>query len=101
MAHQVAESVIETLLANATEETIVHIDYVAGRAPCARAIEEAEMASDWEKPNTSYVGHFKGLRRTKKGDLVLTLWVHNRGEVGAYRAFNPRLGHVRDIRIVS
>ena len=86
------------LLANATEDTIVHLAYIAGRPATAHACSEFEAASDWNAdrgvPATTYIGHFAGFKTTKKGDTVLTLFVHNRGDVGQFRAFNPNLGTI-------
>lgn len=90
---------IAALLANATENTIVHIDYIAGRPATDRAIKEYAEASDWNKPSTSYTGHFAGMKTNKFGELVVTLFVHNRGEAGKYRAFNPKVGKVLSLRI--
>lgn len=101
MENNLVEQLLLSVLKGATEDTIVHLNYVAGRQPTHRAICEAEMAADWGKAPTQFVGHFRGLRRTKKGELLLTLWVHNRGEAGAYRAFNPTLGFIRNIRVVN
>ena len=90
---------IETLLANATENTIVHIEYLAGRPVTERAKREFEEASDWNKPATHYVGNFAGTKTNKWGELVLTLFVHNRGETGQFRAFNPKVGKVLSIKV--
>jgi hypothetical protein len=90
---------IETLLATATEDTIVHIDYIAGRPAKERAKVEFDQASDWNKPATSYTGNFAGMKTNKWGELVLTLFVHNRGETGQFRAFNPRLGKVLSLTV--
>jgi hypothetical protein len=92
---------LTALLANATEDTILHVEYIAGRPASDQAIEEYHQASDWNKKSTSYIGHFKGLRRTKKGEMLLTLFVHNRGEAGAYRAFNPSLGTLLSVKVVA
>jgi hypothetical protein len=92
---------IVALLANATPDTIVHIDYLAGRPANERAKQEFNQASDWKKSGTSYVGHFVGMKTNKWGELILTLFVHNRGEIGSYRSFNPNLGKVRAIRVVK
>ncbi len=89
---------IAALLANATEDTIVHIDYIAGRPAKERAKVEFEQAADWNKPATSYTGHFAGMKLNKWGELVVTLFVHNRGETGQFRAFNPKLGKVLSLR---
>lgn len=92
---------LEALLRNATEETIVHLEYDAGRPPTSRAKDEFKQAKDWHKSPHEYVGHFAGFKRTKHGELILTLFVHNRGEAGAYRAFNPNLGTIKAIRVVN
>lgn len=93
---------VETILAGATNETIVHLDYVAMRPASETAKKEFADARDWDKRPTQYVGHFSSLRRTKRfGELVLTLWVHNRGESGGFRAFNLDSGKLRDIKRVS
>jgi len=90
---------IAALLANATEETIVHVEYVAGRPVKERAKREFEEASDWNKPATSYVGNFAGMKTNKWGELVLTLFVHNRGETGQFRAFNPKVGKLLSLKV--
>lgn|SRR5574338_265663 len=92
---------IEALLANANADTIVHIDYLAGRPANDRGRKEYAEAKDWNKAPTEYTGNFAGLKRNKFGELVLTLFVHNRGTTGCYRAFNPNLGEVRAIRVVQ
>ncbi len=99
MSKVVAEQVLEVLLKDATKDTIVHVKYTAGREASDTAIIEFNQASDWKKPSDEYVGHFESLKRSRKGDLVLTLFVHNRGTKGQFRAFNPNLGHLRDIRV--
>lgn len=90
-----------TSLATATKETIVHLNYVAMRPAGDTAKEEFADARDWDKRPTEYTGHFSSLKVTKKGDLVLTLWVHNRGETGAYRAFNLNRGTLRALKVVT
>lgn len=92
---------IEARLANANADTIVHIDYLAGRPVNDRGRKEYAAAADWNKAPTEYTGNFAGLKRNKFGELVLTLFVHNRGKTGAYRAFNPNLGEIRAIRVVQ
>jgi hypothetical protein len=91
------------LLANANEDTIVHIAYIAGRPATAKACVEFDAAKDWNAdrgvPATTYIGHFAGFKTTKKGDTVLTLFVHNRGEAGQFRAFNPNLGTILSVEI--
>lgn len=90
-----------TSLANATPDTIVHLNYVAFRPAGPIAQEEFAQSRDWDKRPTSYVGNFSSLKVSKKGDLILTLWVHNRGETGAFRAFNLNRGTLRDLKVVT
>ena len=92
---------IAALLADATPDTIVHIDYLAGRPANERGKAEFREARDWNKRPTEYTGNFSSLKRNKFGELVLTLFVHNRGATGSFRAFNPNLGEVRAIRVVK
>jgi hypothetical protein len=92
---------LQAILANATEDTIVHIDYLAGspKALTAQAVREFNQAADWNKAPTSYVGHFAGFKTTKRGEVVLTLFVANRGDVGQFRTFNPALGTVLSVTV--
>jgi len=92
MKKPTVEAMMDALFSNATPEDIVHITYYAGRPSGPRARAEYESSLDWGKAATEYVGNFVSYRLTKKGEPLLTLWVHNRGESGAYRSFNPRLG---------
>ena len=92
---------LEALFANATKETVVFVRYITGRKATVQAVKEAQEAADWGKTPEEFLGHFESLRRTKKGDLVLTLFVHNRGETGKFRAFNPNLGDLKEVQILS
>jgi hypothetical protein len=92
---------IEALLANATPDTIIHIDYLAGKPVNAKGKQEFAQARDWNKRPTEYTGNFASLKKNKFGETVLTLFVHNRGTTGCYRAFNPNLGEVRAIKVVQ
>ncbi len=98
---------LQALLANATEDTLVHIDYIAGspKALTAQAIEEFNQAADYNGdrgiPSTHYTGQFGGFKTTKRGEVVLSLFVHNRGSVGQWRTFNPALGTVLAASVVG
>ena len=63
------------------------------------AKEEYRDALDWKKSPTSYVGHFVSLKNNKRGEPVLTIFCHNRGETGKFRAFNPVLGTLRSVTL--
>lgn len=88
-------------LSTATEQTIVHIEYRAGRPANARGVKEYAEASDWNKPSTSYTGHFAGMKTNKWGELIVTIYCHNRGKTGSYRSFNPNLGSVLSVQVVN
>lgn len=92
---------VRHLLANATTDTILHLDYVAGGKPGQTASDDLEKASDWKKAPTSYTGHFVSLRTNKWGEIVLTVFCHNRGEIGKCRSFNPSVGTLRNLEVVS
>ncbi len=98
---------LQALLANATEDTIVHIDYLAGspKALTAQAVCEFNQASDYNGdrgiPSTHYTGQFGGFKTTKRGEVVLSLFCHNRGETGCWRTFNPALGSVLSVKVVD
>jgi len=92
MKKPTTEAIMDALFSNASVEDIVHLTYYAGEPPTAVAEAQYQAATDWKKGPHDYVGHFVSYRITKNGDPLLTLWVHNRGETGAYRSFNPRLG---------
>ncbi len=96
-----AEDVL-ALLADATPNTIVHLDYVAGGNKITkRAKREFAEAKDWGKAPTQYVGNFVALKRNKYKELVLELFVHNRGTAGSMRSFNPNVGEIRAIHVVN
>lgn len=94
---------LQAALANANEDTIVHLSYVAGRPASEQGKAEFAMARDWNgdrgRPATYYIGHFRGFKTTKKGDVVLTLFCANRADVGNFRTFNPNLGTVLSVAV--
>lgn len=82
-------------------DSIVFVAYEAGRPATATGIAEASKAREEGFNLTHYTGQFKGIRTTKKGDHVMTVWVQERGENGAYRAFNPTLGTLRTLEVIE
>jgi hypothetical protein len=92
---------LTSLLANATKDTIVYLRYRAGHAAGPQAVEEFNAAKDWKVKPDEYIGHFVELSRNRRQELVLTLFVHNRGETGALRKFNPKVGTLLEAKIVS
>jgi hypothetical protein len=95
------DELLERLFEGATTDTIVHLTYIPGRAH-DRGDQAADAASDWHKDNRyRYVGNFSSMRHNSRGELVITLFVHNRGDTGCYRAFNPSLGTLKDIHVMK
>jgi len=95
-ANQMAE-----MMKDVTLDSIVFVGYEAGRPACAQGIKEASVAREQGINLTHYTGQFRGIRVTKKGEHVMTLWVQERGEGGAYRAFNPTLGTLRTLEVIQ
>jgi len=82
-------------------DSIVFVAYEAGRPSGPQGIAESAKARQEGLNLTHYTGHFKGIRVTKSGHHVMTLWVQERGEAGAYRAFNPALGTLRTLEVLQ
>jgi hypothetical protein len=84
--------------------SVLFVSYVAGREPTARAIVEAAG----ELPRRYFTGVLHKVRRTKKGEWILTMWAWNRKTLqkdgtlveGAYRTFNPVLGKLIIVDVI-
>jgi len=92
---------LTSLFSSATKDTIVYLRYRAGHPAGSEAIKEFEAAKDWGKGPDEYIGHFVELTRNRRKELVLTLFVHNRGETGALRKFNPSVGRLLEAKILT
>lgn len=90
-------------LANVPLDSIVFVGYVAGRPVGPQGIKEAAIAIEEGFNLTQYTGQFRGIREARNGDLILTVWVQERGvgSPGAYRAFNPSLGTLRTLEVLE
>lgn len=86
-------------LAAATPDTIVHLGYRCGGKLGATAVEDLEAAADWKKHPQQFVGNFVSLKTNSRGEEVLTLFVHNRGAAGKYRAFNSTRGTILSLEV--
>lgn len=92
-------------LSNVSRGTLLFVSYAAGREPTARAIEEARPHT--ENPKRSrrhFVGELSSVWTARNGDTIMTVYVHNRdtgGEPGAYRSFNPALGELLALEVLS
>ena len=90
-------------------DSVVSVSYVPGRRPSARAIEEAARAIESGISPRQFTGTFKGVSKTKRNEVVFTLWVEERDSIaadgtktpGAYRAFNPSLGRLLSLEVVQ
>lgn len=92
-----------TKLQGSTRETIVHFAYVAGRPANEEGKRQFAEARDYNdtmrKSAIEYTGTFHDARLNKKGEVVITIFCVNRGEVGHFRSFNPELGTFLDVQV--
>lgn len=99
------------VLENLPLNSVVFVSYIAGRKPHAKAYQEGERAVEDEGISPRhFTGTFQGVRLAgKHKEPVFTLWVEERDSVhrdgkktpGAFRAFNPSLGKVLTLEVVS
>ena len=90
-------------------ESIVFVSYIPGRRPSAQAIREGERSIAEGVSPRHFTGAFKGVSKTKRNEVVFTLWVEERDSIGrdgtktqgAYRAFNPTLGRLLTLEVVQ
>lgn len=99
MSKTTIEAIMDATFGDASQEDIVHLVYEAGGEISPAAERDYVQASDWKRNPQEFIGHFVSYRKTKNGDPVLTLWVHNRGLSGRYRSFNPNLGRFHSIYV--
>lgn len=96
------------LLKDLPLDSTVFVSYVPGRAPSAQALREGERAMNEGISPRHFTGTFKGVSKTKRNEVVFTLWVEERDSIardgtktpGAYRAFNPSLGRLLSLEVV-
>jgi len=100
-ANMITAAQMVKAMENVALDSIVFVAYTAGRPAGPQGIEECSKAREEGINLTHYTGQFKGIRVTKKGEHVMTLWVQERGENGAYRAFNPSLGTLRTLEVIQ
>lgn len=81
------------------------VSYLVGREPTERAIREAlPHTTNPFRSRRHFVGEFANVRTTKNGDEILTIHAQNRNtgdKPGGYRSFNPRLGQLLGLTILS
>jgi hypothetical protein len=105
MVRPMTEEEMLRTLAGVPEGATLFVSYLAGRAPTATAIREAERARREGMAKRHFFGTLTGVRMTKKGDSVLTVQCDNRdderrGTEDGYRTFNPNLGKLLAVEVV-
>ena len=95
---------MEDALNGVAPGAMLFVSYVAGREPTALAIDEARPHT--ENPTRSrrhFVGTLSSVWTAKNGDPIMTIKAHNRGldTKGAYRSFNPNLGTLLSVQVLS
>lgn len=88
------------------EGATLFVSYLAGRKPTARAFREAERARREGLSMRHFVGTLTGVWRTKKGEAVMTVLCdtrddERRGTEDGYRTFNPNLGQLLSVEVIS
>ena len=98
------------ILKNLPLESVLFVSYIAGREPKPQALETANRAVHDEGISPRhFTGTFKGVWITLKGEVAFTLWVEERDSIardgskspGAYRTFNPSLGQLMTLEVLS
>jgi hypothetical protein len=104
------EADMVTALAGLIAGSKVFISYYAGRCNDSdRAYQERERAIEEGIPLNHFTGTLESLKKTKAGQMLVTLFVEERdtlgprGELtpGNYRAMNPSLGKMVEIRVLA
>jgi len=99
-----SEQMVNTLK-NVPEGALLFVSYIAGREPTERAIQEAKPHT--ENPARSrrhFVGTLSRVWTARNGDPILTIHAHNRNtgdKAGGYRSFNPSLGQLLAVQVLS
>lgn len=88
------------------EGSQVFVSYVPGREPTARAVREAGRSSRQGISRRHFVGTLHRVWRTKRGQPVITVLCDNRddertGSQQGYRTFNPELGSLLVLEVLS
>ena len=85
----------------------VFVSYLAGKAPTARAMEEAERAEREGYSKRWFFGRLESKWTTKKGEPVFCVYSLTRDNSddpaaeGHYRTFNPALGKLLSLEVVA
>lgn len=96
-------------LSGLPQGTFLFVSYLVGRPPTARAIEEARPHT--ENPTRArrhFVGVLTRVWTARNGDPIMTIHADNRDTIvngfriqGGYRSFNPALGELLAVEVLS
>ena len=101
-----SSSDVRSKLESTPQGALLFVSYLAGREPKPRAILEAAPAIEAGMARRHFFGKLENLWVTKKGELVFTVLCDNRtnadtGEPPNYRTFNPCLGTLLGLEVIS
>ena len=101
------EKEVQDKLEGVPEGAEIFVSYLAGRVATARAQREARKADDLGFSRRWLQGKLHKVWTTKKGELAVCLFTYTRyneqepAAEGHYRTFNPSLGTVLALEVVS
>lgn len=81
------------------------VSYEAGRPSGEVGIAQAKRARIQGIKARHYTGALVNVQMTRRGDITITLFVNERdsgdGQPGNYRVFNPSLGNLVSLEVLS
>lgn len=100
---------VEARLLAAPPGSQLFVSYLAARSPppADRAVLEAGKARDEGYSRRWLQGRLEGVYRNRRGELYATLFTHTRYNLddpaadGHFRSFNPRVGTVLTLEVLS
>lgn len=100
-----AIQMIEKLM-GVPEGSKLFVSYIAGRPPSDTAKRQARRNAREGIARRHFTGTYTSVRMTKRGHVLLTMWVEERDSgdpmrQGAYRAFNPSLGTLLSLEVLE
>lgn len=75
----------------------VFVSYLPGREANRKQVSEAPVGM----AGRHLVGTLSDVRIARNGDPIITIFAHNRGRSGSFRAINPNLGQVLAIELLT
>ena len=91
------------------EGSLLFVSYLAGRPPGPQALLESSRSREEGIARRHFTGTLTSIRKNRAGETVLTLWVEERDSpdghgglhAGAFRSFNPSLGHLLTLAVLE